>query len=76
MPRKRLLAYTVMLFSISPLFAQNKLDDIHMIEIARLQETWDVLDHFAEKVWPGWNGYLDCPLEQTTKDTGRIFRYS
>jgi hypothetical protein len=62
MLRKRLLTYAVILFLTSPLYAQNKLDDIYMIEIARLQETWNVLDQFAEKVWPGWDGYSDYPF--------------
>lgn len=29
------------------------------IELKRIEETYALLDHYAEKIWPGWNDYLD-----------------
>jgi hypothetical protein len=32
------------------------------IELKRLDETWNVLDQFAGRIWPGWTGYRDVPF--------------
>ncbi len=33
------------------------------IELRRLEETYRVLDAVADKVWPGWTGYKDVPVQ-------------
>jgi hypothetical protein len=46
----------------SSLYSQEKLEDIYMIEIKRLEETWNILDRYADEVWKGWKGYADVPF--------------
>lgn len=38
------------------------LPDYLKIDLKRLEETWHVLDQFADKIWPGWKGYQDVPF--------------
>ncbi len=38
------------------------LDPVQKMELLRLEETWNVLDQVAAKVWPGWKGYADVPF--------------
>ena len=38
------------------------LPDYARIDLKRLEETWNVLDRFAERIWPGWKGYQDVPF--------------
>jgi hypothetical protein len=33
-----------------------------LIDLKRLEETWNVLDHCAEKIWTGWNNYKEVPF--------------
>ena len=35
---------------------------VQKLELLRLEETWNVLDQVAAKVWPGWKGYADVPF--------------
>ncbi|MCX6559075.1 MAG: hypothetical protein NTZ26_01045 [Candidatus Aminicenantes bacterium] len=32
------------------------------VELKRLEETWNILDQYAARVWPGWTGYRDVPF--------------
>jgi hypothetical protein len=34
------------------------LPDYMRIDLKRLEETWHILDRFADKIWPGWKGYV------------------
>lgn len=36
--------------------------DYLRVDLKRLEETWNVLDQFAGKIWPGWKGYEDVPF--------------
>ncbi len=38
------------------------LDPVQKQELLRLEETWNVLDQVAARVWPGWKGYADVPF--------------
>ena len=38
------------------------LPDYLRVELKRLEETWNILDQYAAKVWPGWTGYRDVPF--------------
>ena len=42
--------------------APEPLPDYLRIELKRLEETWNVLDQFAGRVWPGWKAYRDVPF--------------
>jgi len=42
--------------------AQEALPDYLRTELKRLEETWNVLDQFAGRVWPGWKSYRDVPF--------------
>ncbi len=46
----------------SPLFAQPTLPDYMKTDLRRIEETWNVLDQYAEKIWPGWKNYADVPF--------------
>jgi len=35
---------------------------VQKLDLLRLEETWNVLDQVAAKVWPGWKGYADVPF--------------
>ena len=52
----------LVIISINSVFSQEKLEDIYMIELGRLEETWNILDQCAETVWEGWKGYVDVPF--------------
>ncbi len=44
------------------LFAQSTLSDYMIMDLKRIEETWNVLDQYAEKIWPGWKNYADVPF--------------
>jgi len=61
--RKRIYCFYITLILICPeIYSQEKLEDIYMIEIKRLEETWNILDQYADRVWQGWSGYADVPF--------------
>jgi len=43
-----------------------------MIELNRLDEAYLILDQFAEKVWTGWNDYLNFPFLMEFQDGLRV----
>lgn len=43
-----------------------------MIELYRLDEAYVILDQFAEKVWTGWNDYLNFPFLMAFQDGLRV----
>ncbi|MFH0762059.1 MAG: hypothetical protein V2A67_11205 [Bacteroidota bacterium] len=43
-----------------------------MIELNRLDEAYLILDQFAEKVWTGWDDYLNFPFLMTFQDGLRV----
>lgn len=47
-----------------PLYPRDayELPEVMKIDLKRLEETWNVLDRFAEKIWPGWDNYHDVPF--------------
>jgi hypothetical protein len=47
-----------------PLYSQSayELPEVMKIDLKRLEETWNILDQFAEKIWPGWDNYRDVPF--------------
>lgn len=63
------LFLTVMLSSLFlvPVSARADfmLPDYMKIDIKRLEETWNILDQFAERIWPGWDNYRDIPFKYT-----------
>jgi len=48
--------------SVLPAVPSSALSQVMMIELKRLQETWRILDQFADKIWPGWTGFRDIPF--------------
>ena len=42
------------------------------IELLRLEETYHVLDHTADKVWPGWTNYRDFPFRFSFENGLRV----
>jgi len=42
--------------------AADPLPDYLIRELKRLDETWNVLDQFAGRIWPGWKSYTDVPF--------------
>jgi hypothetical protein len=62
---RRRTQFIVMVFSLAaalPLFAQVSLSDYMKTDLARIAETWNILDQVAEKIWPGWKHYRDVPF--------------
>ena len=56
------MSIILFIISITSVFSQEKLEKIYMIELGRLEETWNVLDQCAETVWKGWKGYAEVPF--------------
>ncbi len=58
--------FAVLIIDLAPavVSAQSSepLPEYIRIELKRLEETWNVLDQFAARVWPGWTGYRDVPF--------------
>ena len=46
----------------SPGQAPGGLPDYLRIDLKRLEETWNMLDRFAGRIWPGWTGFRDVPF--------------
>lgn len=38
------------------------LPDYCTLELLRLEETWNILDQVAARIWPGWTNYPDVPF--------------
>ncbi len=56
-------AVTALLFALpAPGQSPGGLPDYMRIDLKRLEETWNVLDQFAGRIWPGWKGYQDVPF--------------
>jgi len=55
---------TSLLILLIPLHSRNayELPEVMKIDLKRLEETWNILDQFAEKIWPGWDNYRDVPF--------------
>ncbi len=48
--------------TVLPAVPSSALSQVMMIDLKRLEETWRILDQFAEKIWPSWTGYRDIPF--------------
>ena len=44
-------------------FCQGKLSQVIEIELKRLEETYNLLDTFGEKIWPGWSNHMDIEYQ-------------
>ncbi|HUL45213.1 MAG TPA: hypothetical protein VLY03_12745 [Bacteroidota bacterium] len=42
--------------------AQDTLSTALNIDLQRIDETWNLLDQYANEIWPGWTGYADVPF--------------
>ncbi len=40
-------------------YAQDKLDPYLEIELKRVEETYRLMDKYAQEIWPGWNNYMN-----------------
>ena len=61
MSKKTFLFLTIVLIT-SLSFSQPDLEQIYSIDLKRLEETWNILDQYAEKICKGWTGYTDVPF--------------
>ena len=61
---KYFLSLPVLVLFLCPLPARAdyELPGYMRIDIKRLEETWNILDQFAERIWPGWDNYRDVPF--------------
>lgn len=48
---------TTFLFFTLWVDCQTRLEEYIEIELARIEETYNLLDSFSERIWPGWNNY-------------------
>ncbi len=44
------MIFILVLILSSAVYSQEKLEEIYMIELGRLEETWNILDQYAEKI--------------------------
>ncbi len=49
-----------MLFSTT--FSQSILPEALQMDLKRIEETWRILDKYAEQAWPGWSNYTKIPI--------------
>jgi len=61
---RNIIILTSVLSLLIPLYSQSgyELPEVMKIDLKRLEETWNILDRFAEKIWPGWDNYRDVPF--------------
>ena len=45
------------------LFAQARLDPYLEIELKRLEETYRLMDKYAQTIWPGWDNYMEIEFQ-------------
>lgn len=46
-----------------PLFSQTQLDPYIEIELKRVEETYRLMDNYAQTIWPGWNNYKEIEFQ-------------
>jgi hypothetical protein len=56
------LAAWLLLAGLASARPGEALPDYMRIDLKRLEETWNVLDRFADRIWPGWKGYAEVPF--------------
>lgn len=56
---KKICSFLILCFAAGLVLigGQNGLESYLSIELKRLEETYRVMDRFAEDLWPGWNNY-------------------
>ncbi len=54
--------FVLLIVTAIPLFAQITLPGYMKTDLKRIEETWNILDQFADKIWPGWKNYADVPF--------------
>jgi len=69
-----LVIYTISTISLFDF--QNKKKELHPdmeLSLRLLDETWHLLDEYAETVWTGWNSYKDIPVFFGSPETEDVF---
>ncbi|MFC1725547.1 hypothetical protein ACFL4T_07960 [candidate division KSB1 bacterium] len=59
---KKFFLNIILILITSFCFSQLKLEKIYNIELKRLEETWNILDQYADKICEGWNGFAEVPF--------------
>lgn len=61
---RNIIILTSVLSLLIPLYPQSnyELPEVMKIDLKRLEETWNILDQLADKIWPGWNNYREVPF--------------
>jgi hypothetical protein len=52
----------IILAASLPLRAAYTLPDYMKTDIGRIAETWNILDQYAARIWPGWTNYTSVPF--------------
>jgi hypothetical protein len=50
----------IILFSTA--FSQSVLPEALRMDLKRVEETWRILDKYADQAWPGWKNYTEIPF--------------
>lgn len=60
-----LFTFLILFFfiNIAQSYSDQKLEQYLEIELKRLEETYNLLETFAEEIWPGWNNYMDVEFQ-------------
>lgn len=58
-----LLTVLAILLGTGQGFCQQKFEPYLEIELKRLEETYNLLDRYGEKIWPGWSNQMDIEYQ-------------
>ena len=57
------LAAAVVLAGRFPLLSQTRLEPYLELELKRVEETYRLMDKYAQTIWPGWNNYMEIEFQ-------------
>ena len=60
-------------FQSSARQALYTLPSVIKIDLERIEETYNILDRYANQIWPGWNNYEDVPFLMEYPDGSALF---
>ena len=67
MKKKALIAAVVLTAAIglgrTALYSQTRLEPYIELELKRVEETYRLMDAYAQKIWPGWNNYTEIEFQ-------------
>jgi len=66
--RRIIVVASIYVFACSTALTQSVLPEAMQLDLKRVEETWRILDRYAEAAWPGWKNYTEIPFRLNYPD--------